>query len=151
MIAGGEESAEGLSWRERVPVPVFDQKPELVNLYWKAWELAYEHIKEQPGLPQSPYMDEAFSEDTIWIWDTCFMVLFCKYAPDVFPGVESLNNFYVPLHDDVYPEGTYPLNIRHPDNPPLFAWVEYDNFAFTGDKNHLQTLLQEKRYLQKHF
>ena len=38
-------------------------------------------------------MDEAFRDDTIWIWGTCFMTLFCKYAPAEFPGVESLNNF----------------------------------------------------------
>lgn len=139
------------NWKEEIPVPVFKQDPALVQLYWKAWELAHQHVKEQPGLPQSPYMDEGFWNDTIWIWDTCFMSLFCKYAPHNFPGVESLNNFYVPLDDPHYQPGTYPLNIQHPDNPPLFAWVEYENFAFTGDTNHLADLLGKTKYLQKHF
>ena len=84
-------------------------------------------MKVTENLPQSPYIDEAFWNDTIWIWDTAFMVLFCRYAPDVCPGVESLNNFYVPLLDKNIEEGTFPLNIQHPDNPPLFAWAEYDN------------------------
>ena len=63
-------------------------------LYNKAWELAFMHIKDVPGMPQNPYMDEAFCDTQVWIWDTCFMTLFCKYANRVFPGVESLKNFY---------------------------------------------------------
>ena len=149
MIPACVLSAE--PWKDQIPVPVYEANPGFVDLYWTAWEQAHDHIKEQPGLPQSPYVDEAFSDDSIWIWDTCFMVLFCKYAPDLFPGVETLNNFYVPLHDKSVPEGTYPLNVRHPDNPPLFAWVEYDNFAFTGDKAHVRELLTDTQYLQKHF
>ena len=44
-------------------------------------------------------MDEGFDPDTIWIWDTCFMAHFSKYAPDLFPGVESFDNFYRPMYD----------------------------------------------------
>ena len=139
------------TWKDSVPAPVFEKTPGYVELYWKAWELAHDKIKEQPGLPQSPYIDEAFWQDTIWIWDTCFMVMFCKYAPDEFPGVESLNNFYVPLHADKYKRGTYPLNIQHPDNPPLFAWVEYDNFIVADNRDHVKNLLEKNQYLQKHF
>ncbi|HPR83573.1 MAG TPA: trehalase family glycosidase [Pontiellaceae bacterium] len=145
------QAGESADWRASVPVPVFEKEPGYVELYWKAWEIAHQKIKTQPGLPQSPYIDEAFWDDTIWIWDTCFMALFCKYAPDEFPGVESLNNFYVPLHDKRYNDGAYPLNIQHPDNPPLFAWVEYDNYTITGDRNHVIELLTKTKYLQKHF
>ena len=135
--------------RSRIPEPIFEESPGLVGLYWTAWELAWKHVKEEPGLPQTPYMDEAFDPNAIWIWDTCFMSLFCKYAPGLFPGVQSLNNFYAPLHD---PSATRPvLEIHHPDNPPLFAWVEYDNYHFTNDTAHLRTLLEEKKYLQAHF
>lgn len=136
-------------WKKTVPVPIYDGEPGLVELYWKAWELAYDHLKEKEGLPQTPYMDEGAWSDAIWIWDTCFMSLFCRYAPDTFPGVESLQNFYVPLHDGW--DGLYPFNIQHPDNPPLFAWVEYDYFKFTDDKAHIKELLLDKQYLQKHF
>ena len=77
-----------------IPEPVCDEHPELVDFYHFAWKLADEHVKHIPGMPQSPYMDEAFCHTQIWIWDTCFMSLFCKYAPKFFPGVESLHNFY---------------------------------------------------------
>ena len=142
--------AQSNSWKERVPVPVFEHNKALVDLYWVAWEQAFDHVKTQPGLPQSSYIDEAFWDDTIWIWDTCFMTLFCKYAQEDFPGTESLNNFYVPLHGDIQ-DKSFPLNIQHPDNPPLFAWVEYDNYAFSNDSAHLNKLLNQTQYLQKHF
>ncbi|MCE0496336.1 MAG: hypothetical protein LV481_00100 [Methylacidiphilales bacterium] len=133
--------------RELIPEPVFEKEPGYVDLYWKALELAHAHVLDIPGMPQTPYMDEAFALDTIWIWDTCFMALFCRYAPQVFPGVESLSNFYVPIHDN----GFLPVKIQHPDNPPLFAWVEREYYRLTGDNSRLHWVLEDKQYLQKHF
>jgi len=43
------------------------------------------------------------------------------------------------------------LRIHISDNPPLFAWAEYSYALMTGDKKHLEDLLLNKRYLQKHF
>lgn len=154
-------------WKKEIPVPVFEEHPEYLELYERAWELAHDHLLEIPGMPQSPYMDEAFLISDIWIWDTCFMMFFCKYAPNVFPGIETLYNFYGPLHDNVplpmvtvhnpeewtgYHDGeTVQLRIHIPDNPPLFAWAEYSYAMMTGDFEHLKSLLLEKKYLQKHF
>ncbi len=154
-------------WKKEIPKPVFDEEPGYLELYEKAWELAHDHIYEIPGMPQTPYMDEAFLICDMWIWDTCFMMFFCKYAPNVFPGIETLNNFYQPLHDHVplpkvrvfNPEPWTELNdgdmaqvrIHIPDNPPLFGWAEYSYAMMTGDREHLKTLLLEKKYLQRHF
>ena len=66
--------------RALIPQPVFDAEPGYVELYWKAWEQAYAHVKWQKGLVQPLYMDEGLWDDTIWIWDSEFMVMFCKYA-----------------------------------------------------------------------
>lgn len=136
-------------WKAQVPRPIYDERPEFIELYWKAWEMAHDSIREKPGLPQTPYLWPGAWDHSIWIWDTCFMAMFGRYAPEVVPAIESMNNFYVPLHDGW--EGLYPLNIQHPDNPPLFAWVEFDFYKFTGDKAHIQELLEKTRYLQKHF
>ena len=133
--------------KSMVPEPIFDENKDLIRLYYEAWQSAYDHIKYQEGVVQSPYVDEAFWDHCIWIWDTEFMVLFCKYAPDVFPGIESLNNFYAPIHDGA--KST--LRINHPDNPPFFAWVEYEYFQMTGDLDHVKRLMNETKYLQKHF
>ena len=133
--------------RNKLPEPVLEKRPDLIVLYWTAWELAWKNVTVTPGMPRNPYMNEAFAEDRIWIWDTCFMVHFCKYAPDLFPGVESLENFYQPMYDGA----STPLLIHHPDNPPLFAWVEYAYYRFTGDASRIRRVIAEKRYLQRHY
>ncbi|MCL3781057.1 alpha,alpha-trehalase [Prolixibacteraceae bacterium JC049] len=130
-----------------IPSPVFEENEGYVELYWKAWELAWEKVKYQEGIPQSPYMDEGLWDDTIWIWDTEFMVLFCRYAAQEYPGIESLQNFYKVLLDK---EATS-LRIQHPDNPPFYAWVEYEYYKFSNDKDHLKQLIAKDKYLQRHY
>ena len=108
----------------RLPELVFDSEPGFVELYNVAWKLAWEHVLTRAGAPVSPYMDEGFDKERIWLWDTSFMVHFCKYAPEAFPGVASLENFYRPMLDGE----PSTLLVHHPDNPPLPAWAEYANF-----------------------
>lgn len=133
--------------RNKIPSPVFEGNRGYVELYWKAWELAWDHVKYQPGLVQPLYMDEGLWDDTIWIWDSEFMVMYCKYAPALFPGIQTLDNFYYTMLEDC---GS-PLSVWHPDNPPFFAWVENDYHKFTGDDEHIRSLLTEKRFLQRYF
>lgn len=136
-----------------VPRPVYDARPELIELYDKAWELAYQHIDTIPGIPAPVYMDEAHRSDRIWVWDTCLMGHFCKYCPSVFPGIASLDNFYgILLSDAAVPlpkvlgnrwcgkdEGKMlTLRVQHPDNPPLLAWTEYRYALQTGDRGRLE-------------
>lgn len=153
-------------WREALPRPVYDEHPEYLELYEKAWELAYEHIDTLPGIPSPVYMDEAHRSDRIWIWDTAFMGHFCKYCPSVFPGVSSLDNFYGILLADEDTELPRVLGnkwcgkdegkmlkfrVHHADNPPLFAWTEYCYALQTGNKEHLQKVFAGQRYLQRWF
>ena len=156
------------NWNEYVPIPVCEEFPQYEEFYFRAWELAYLHIKHMPGMPQTPYMDEGFCDTLIWIWDTCFMSLFSKYAQQVFPGVETYNNFYHVLYDGkslpkIIPSETEPkwthavpgvpieIRINIADNPPLFAWGEYENALISGDIAHIKELLYEKQYLQKYY
>ena len=154
------------NWESEIPIPVDDERPEYFDFYLEAWKLAAKHVLDLPGMPQTPYMDEAFCDTDVWIWDTCFMTLFCKYAPKSFPGIETLNNFYELL----YGTKKYPIIITRnapgwtgetvgkpaqvklhiADNPPLFAWAEYLYVKMTGDLDHIKELLN-KQYLQKHF
>ncbi|UDQ98627.1 trehalase family glycosidase [Lentisphaerota bacterium WC36G] len=137
------------NYQQFIPEVIFSEHPEYVELYKKAWKIANTKVKFQPGLPQSPYIDEGLWDDTIWIWDTAFMVMFSRYAPEAYPGVESLRNFYDTLHGQH--KGKTPLVVWHPDNPPLFAWVEYDNYKISGNKKHISDLLNNKKYLQTHY
>ncbi len=162
------ELCSSQNWKNKIPLPVCDDMPDYDKLYQKAWELAHDHIRYIDGMPQSPYMDEAFCDSQIWIWDTCFMSLFCKYARDEFPGIESLKNFYDVLHGDkslpcIIPSEREPewtgakagipieIKVHIADNPPLFAFAEYENALFSGDIEHIRDLLYNKKLLQKHY
>ena len=133
--------------RARIPQIVFERHPEYVELYNKAWELAAAHIYHNQEMPAPRYMGEGCNCGRIWIWDTCFMVHFCKYSAGYFPGMESLENLYRPIHDSAQTA----CKIHHVDNPPLFAWLEYEYAKFSGDVSRLQRVLTEKKYLQKHY
>ncbi len=127
--------------KEQVPKPILEGYEDLIELYYVAWEQAWSHIKNDS------YVDEGFSDDYIWIWDTAFMLHFCKYAPDLFPGIESFDNFYKPLYD-----GAKPVEKIHiVDNPPLFAWTELEYYKMTGDRERIKKLLLTDEYLQKHY
>ncbi|MDC1106272.1 trehalase family glycosidase [Prolixibacteraceae bacterium] len=129
------------------PQVIYDDHSEFVTIYNKAWQLAKAHVDSCEGLVQTPYIDEAFAPQVIWIWDTVFMLHFFKYASSDYPALASLNNFYGPIHDNI----DIPLKIEIPDNPPLFAWIEYAFFKQNGDTAHIKELLYDKQYLQKHF
>ena len=157
-----------IDWKSYLPIPICEEHPEYGGFYEKAWELARDHVKDIDGMPQNPYMDEAFCATQLWIWDTCFMSLFCKFAGEVFPGVESFQNFYSVLYEGkllpkVIPPENEPdwtettpgvpahIMVHIADNPPLFAWSEYENALIHGDREYLRTLLYGKQSLQRHY
>lgn len=139
--------AKGNLNKDLLPQPVYSEKPEFVDLYWNTWELAWGRVKYQDGVFQSPYMDENLWDDTIWIWDTEFMVLFCRYAPSVFPGIQSLDNFY----ESILNKKSSSLRIQHPDNPPFYSWVEYEYYKMTGDRERIKKVLLKDKFLQRHY
>ncbi len=155
-------------WKQQLPRPVWENHADYLEFYERTWEIAHAHVRSIPGMPQDPYMDEAYCDTQVWIWDTCFMTLFCKFAQGAFPGYETFRNFYEVLYDGkslpkIVPKADEPewthaipgveneIMIHIADNPPLFAWGEYENALFHGDEEHLKTLLYEKQYLQKHY
>ena len=133
--------------KETVPEPVFEEEPGWIDLYYTAWQSAWTHIFSCRKAPVSPYMNEGIRCHKIWIWDTCFMAHFCRYAAESFPGIQSLDNFYRVMHDG----DSMGLKVHIPDNPPLFAWTEYDYFKHTGDVERVRSILLEHRYLQRHY
>ncbi len=87
--------------RGKLPSPIFDEDPDAVRCYWKAWELAFRNFHE-PAKDSgfvSAFIDAAFNQN-IFLWDTCFMTMFCNYAHPYVPGICSLDNFYVKQHED---------------------------------------------------
>ena len=87
--------------RNELPAPIYEAQPLWVELYWKAWELASRNFYEPPpgsGFV-SAFIDAAFNEN-IFLWDSCFMTMFCNYGHPLVPGISTLDNFYAKQHAD---------------------------------------------------
>ncbi len=87
--------------QDRLPAPVYDDQPLWVETYWKAWQLAFRNFHEptpQNGFV-SQFIDAAFNEN-IFLWDSCFMTMFCNYAHPLVPGISTLDNFYAKQQED---------------------------------------------------
>jgi len=151
---------EYLSHRDQLPHPILEGNPNWLDMYWKCWEIAFQGFKSPP--PGSPlvsnWIDEAFSEN-IFQWDTIFMIMFARYGYDVFPAIESLDNFYALqyesgfigrefresdgqlIHFD-FDGGLFsPKGWKNMINPPLFAWAEVESYRITGDLERLHRVL----------
>jgi hypothetical protein len=144
--------------KSQLPKPILDGNPEWITMYDKAWQLAFSHIKKPAsGSPLvSNFYDEAF-DGSIYQWDMIFMTMFGKYAHHIFPGIQSLDNFYCRQNPsgsisrvineatgaDAFADGS-----SNQINPPLFSWAEVENFKVTGDKSRFALILPA---LEKYF
>ncbi|HTQ09023.1 MAG TPA: trehalase family glycosidase [Fimbriimonadaceae bacterium] len=137
--------------RASLPEPVVADHPDWETLYWKAWDLAFSHLM-QPA-PESGFVsnfiDPAFNNNTFQ-WDTCFMLMYAHYAEPSFHAIGSLDNFYARQHDDGYicreivrktGQDFVFGSIDDTINPPLFSWVEWENYLLTGDKSRFKDVL----------
>ncbi len=137
--------------KDKLPSPILDDNKEYIELYWKAWELAFKHFKKPPqGSPfVSDFIDEAFSH-SVFQWDTIFMIMFARYAHFIFPSIQSLDNFYCRQYENGYicreiqeEDGQdYVYEGReHTVNPPLFSWAELENVKVSGDFSRIKLVL----------
>lgn len=140
--------------RHLLPSPVWDENPQWVELYWKAWEIAFSNLKQPPkGSPLvANWIDEGLSPQ-VFQWDTHFMVMFGRYAAHIFPFIESHDNFYARQHDDgmicrilneadgVDHHWGLGANYARTINPPLFSWGEMEYFRFTKDTARLAQII----------
>jgi len=141
---------EGHTRDADLPRPRLPGGENWVELYYFAWELARKNIRHNPGLAAPYYMDEGFAPDRIWQWDSCFMAMFCRYAHDLYPGIESLDNFYATQRADGYismchliatGEDAYPLPPVGRVNPPLLSWAEWEYYRVAGDAERAARVL----------
>lgn len=135
-------------YSQQLPEPVLPAHPDWVDLYWKAWGMAWEKVSFGTAENQlvDAYMDEGFNEQ-IYQWDSSFITLFGRYGIRLFPVMETLDNFYNRQRPDGYIQRVYSettggeLGEPTPEepmvNPPLFGWVEWEYYRFTGDPSRL--------------
>ena len=131
-----------------LPEVMWENHNSAIECYYKAWEIAFSNISNPSAESGfiSPYIDAAFNGH-IFMWDSCFMLMFGKYASDIFNFQKTLDNFYALQHKD----GFISREIREKDGaeqftrfdpastgPNVMPWCEYDYYKLTGDKERVE-------------
>ncbi len=110
--------------RDLLPSPIYDENTNWVAMYWKSWELGFNNFHEpEPGSGYvSQFIDAAFNK-SIFLWDSCFMSMFCNYAHPLVPGIGSLDNFYCKQ----FPDGEIPRQIERATGVASARWFNSEH------------------------
>ncbi|HMP76392.1 MAG TPA: trehalase family glycosidase [Kiritimatiellia bacterium] len=113
--------------RERLPDPVYDERPSAVAAYWKGWELAIRGMRSPaPGSGLvSNHLFFVFNDaenGAIFAHDSALMTMYGRFGHRVFPAIETLDNFYARQHDT----GEICREIRHRDGADVWPNDEVD-------------------------
>lgn len=120
--------------RDRLPAPCVEAAPEWSECYWYAVKILFRntHRPAEASGYVSNFVDAAFNDD-IFMWDTCFMTLFCNLLHPYVPGICSLDNFYCRQFDD----GEIPREMVRETGKDFLLWVNaYDMPLYSYFHNH---------------
>lgn len=149
--------------KAKLPEPVLPDWPEWVEMYWRAWEMAFTHLRRpRTGSKLAANYLTPEADDHIFMWDTAFEVQFGVYGRRAYDFVTTLDNFYASQHEDGYicreitAEG---WDLFHPfdpngTGPNILAWAEWRVFRATGDAERLEAvfwpLMALRRWYKAH-
>jgi len=133
--------------RDALPHPFWQGHEDEIACYWKAWALAFQHIKEPTGENGfvSNFLATCFN-DYLFLWDSVFALVFGKYGRRVFNFQETLDNLYAKQHPDGFicrelaeEDGTDRFHRFDPSStgPNILPWSEWESYQVTGDKLRL--------------
>jgi hypothetical protein len=136
------ESSRGL-----LPVPFWDGHASTIECYWRAWQLAFSHLmRPEPASGfVANFIDTAF-DDCLFLWDSCFILMFGRYGGRAFPFIRTLDNLYAKQHPDGFicrqigrSEGEDRFFRYDPDStgPNVLAWAEWEHYRNFGDRERL--------------
>ena len=133
--------------KNQLPQPFWNNNPEAIKAYWKAWELAFAHLEAATEKNRyiSPYIDPHFN-GCIFLWDNSFMTMFGKYGEKAFHFQGSLDNFYKNQDRDGYicrqiinetGNPSFEKNNLVSTGPNVFPWAEWEYYLTFRDKKRL--------------
>jgi len=133
--------------RPLLPRPAWEGHEDTVACYEKAWQLAFSHLRSP--LPASGFVarfvDTAFN-DCLFMWDSCFILMFGRYGSRVFPFIRTLDNLYAKQHPDGFICREIGRDLGEdrffrfdPDStgPNVLAWTEWEHYRNFADRERL--------------
>ena len=133
--------------KSALPVPVMENRPQWVELYYKSWELAFQNIEYITKEGWKPQLTCMPGVGIIWQWDSCFMALITNYANGTLSALNNLDNLYrLRRSSDGYMSMAYRIEEEEPAygeriNPPLLAWAEWEAYLVSGDSSRFGRVL----------
>ena len=137
--------------RSRLPQPILPDYPDIVKLYWEAWDILNKHVIK--GTRENNFAKRYINsehEGMIHQWSTISTSLFAIYGYNVLPVMESIDNFYCRQRLDGFISRLYLESSGEPAfsttakepmiNTPLFTWIELKYFHVTDDSSRLYNI-----------
>ena len=136
--------------KEILPVPYWKGNTQAIDMYWKAWEIAFKNIKNpapKSGFIAS-YIDTAYNGN-IFMWDSTFITMFARYGSRAYPFQQTLDNFYGKQHPDGFisreiwgETGRDCFHRYDPTStgPNLIPWSELEYFRQYGDLTRIHKI-----------
>lgn len=133
--------------KEKLPHPILEGREEFIELYYKAWELAFENIEYINREGWKDILTCMPGVGIMWQWDSCIMTFITNYSNGTLSALNNLDNLYMLRRksdgfmamaynlDDG--ESTYGERI----NPPLMAWAEWEHYLISGDSSRFEKVL----------
>lgn len=132
--------------RKILPEPYWKGHDKEIEMYWKAWEIGVRNIKapEKGSGFVSSYIDTAYNGN-IFMWDSAFITMFCRYGSRFFPFQQTLDNFYAKQHPDgficreIKADGADCFERYDPTStgPNILPWSEMVYYKQFGDMERL--------------
>jgi hypothetical protein len=133
--------------RARLPEPLLPGRPEWVEMYWRAWELAWSNLRRpaQGSRLVANYLSRS-EDDYLSSWESSFCVLYGVYGRRAVRMLPMLDNFYARQHADGLicreiglDEGRDLCAPFDPDGagPNTLAWAEWLSYRMTGDDGRI--------------
>ena len=133
--------------KTKLPRPVLNGHKEWLDIYYKAWELAFKNVYYVEKEGWKPMLTCMPGVNITWQWDSCIMTLITNYSNSTLNAFNNLDNLYrlrnkengfmsmaysIDTEDEAYPGRI---------NPPLMAWVEWEHYLISGDKSRFAEVL----------
>ena len=135
------------AWRDLTPKVIWDGHPNEVGAFADSWRMlgVKLHQPEKGTNFKRNFVYTPFSS-SVFIWGSCFITMFGKYASNIFTFINQLDNFYaaqdaggfIPRQLGVYDgRSQFERSDLSSVGGNIFAWAELEWYRFTGNKERL--------------
>ena len=133
--------------KEKLPRPIIEGEDDYINLYYKAWQTAFENIEYIDKDGWKSILTCMPGVGIMWQWDSCIMTFITNYSNGTLSALNNLDNLYMLRNkENGFMSMAYNLDNGEPTygeriNPPLMAFAEWEHYLVSGDFSRFERIL----------